>query len=275
MTQTVQVCPTSTFPTFDSIYNQIKGLNIAINPKFPDMPHLPTMPSLPSMPSPMFPNMTMPDVEKPNLTFSIVLNQIFKWFEAIIGKLTSFLGTTFTFPDIPHLNIKLPDLLNPNFDLSALVPNLPEFNFSLPSLPNPMLPNMHMPEFEGVAKIQALIANYCTTLVTSLTGILDSVISKLNAKPFQLGLSMPTLPTIPTDFSGLMALVPTLNLTMPDPIFGDFRNPSLEQLELSKNYYLALVSKIGKTIDDFVASIAGYIGGWTPPVACVNIPVTA
>jgi len=138
-----------------------------------------------------------------------------------------------------------------------------------------MLPNMHMPEFEGVAKVQALIANYCTTLLTSLTGILDSVIGKLNAKPFQLGLSMPTLPTIPTDFEGLMLTVPSLNISLPDPIFGDFRNPSMEMLELSKNYYIALVSKIGKIIDDFVQTFAGVIGGWTAPCACVSVPVVA
>jgi hypothetical protein len=46
-------------------------------------------------------------------------------------------------------------------------------------------------------------------------------------------------------------------------------------LEKAKNYYLHMISLVGKKIDDFVASIAGYIGGWTPPVICVTVPTYA
>lgn len=267
MTQTVHVCPSMTFPTFDSIFDQIKGLKLSFDPSWP---------SLPTMPSPMFPNMVAPDIQKPNLSFSIMMNQLLKWFEAIIGKLTSFLGSTFTFPDIPHINLKLPDLFTmggPDFDWKGLLAKIPDL--SLPSLPNPMLPNMHMPEFEGLAKLQALILDYCSTLMTSLVGIVDSVIGKLNAAPFRLGLSMPTLPDplLPLNFDALMLNMPSLP-TLPSPLFGDFSNPAMEMLERAKNYYMHMITLVGKKIDDFVASIASYIGGWTPPFACVDVPVS-
>ena len=264
----VQVCPSSTFPSFDSIFGQIKDLNLSFDPSWP---------SLPTMPSPMYPNLSMPELQKPNLAFSITVNQILNWFQQIIGKLTSFLGSTFTFPDIPYLNIKLPELLtssaSPSFDWSGMFAKIP--SLSLPSLPDPMLPNMHMPEFENLAKFQALILDYCSTLMTSLVGIVDSVIGKLNAKPFQLGLSMPTLPSplLPTDFNSLMLNMPSLP-SLPSPLFGDIRSPSIEALEMSKNYYMHMISLVGKQIDDFVSSIASYIGGWTPPRVCVNCPVT-
>lgn len=267
MTQTVQVCPSSTFPSFDDIYGKLSGLKLKFDP---------SMPSLPTMPSPMFPNMTAPELQKTNFSFSIMMNQILKWFEAIIGKLTSFLGSTFTFPDIPHINIKLPELLsgNSSFDWKSMYAKIP--NLSLPSLPNPMLPNMHMPEFENLAKFQALILDYTSTLMTSLVGIVDSVIGKLNAAPFRLGLSMPTLPSplLPTDFNSLMLNMPSLP-SLPDPLFGNVHSPNVEMLERAKNYYLHMVSLVGKKIDDFVASIASYIGGWTAPVACVNCPVVS
>ncbi len=320
------VCAGSTFPTFDSIYNQIKGLNLAFDPKFPGIPSLPSMPSLPNMPSPMFPNMTMPDFEKSNLSFSLVVNQMMKWFEAIFAKLAGFMGiANFAFPEIPNLGLKLPDIVNPSFDLSAYIANLkltmPTLNFSIPMLPDPLLPNMNAPEFEFTAKIQALISNYCTALMTSLTSLVQSVTDKLNAKPFQLGLTMPTLPTIPTSFDDMMAPifaslsvpdlsgmldkykipdismpnfsmpdVPSLsslfssiklpgfdmmNLSIPDPLLGNMRNPQLEIMELSKNYYMALVSVVGKKIDDFVQTFAGIIGGFTPPQVCVTVPTYA
>lgn len=224
----------------------------------------------------MYPNLTMPEIQKPNLAFSITMNQILNWFNEIIGKLTSFLGTTFTFPDIPNINIKLPDLLSgtSNFDWDSLYAKIP--SLSLPSLPSPMLPNMNMPEFENLAKYQAVVLDYCSTLMTSLVGILNSVVGKLNAKPFELGLSMPTLPSplLPTDFNSLMLNMPSLP-SIPDPLFGDVRNPSMESLEKAKNYYMHMISLVGKQIDDFVSSIGSYIGGWTPPRVCVNCPVTA
>lgn len=262
-----QVCPSLTFPSFDDIYGKLSGLKLKFDP---------SMPSLPTMPSPMFPNMTMPELQLPNLSFSIMVNQILSWFEAVIGKLTSFLGSTFTFPDIPHINLKLPDLLSGtgSFDWDALYAKIP--SLSLPSLPDPMLPNMHMPEFENLAKYQALILDYMSTLMTSLVGIVDSVIGKLNAAPFRLGLSMPELPDplLPLNFDSLMFNMPSLP-SIPDPLFGDIHSPSLEMLERAKNYYLHMISLVGKKIDDFVASIAGWIGGWTPPCACVNVPTYA
>lgn len=314
-----QICPTSTFPTFDSIYNQIKDLKIPFDPKFPNMPRLPTLPSLPTMPSPMFPNMTMPDYEKPNLSMSIVMNQIFKWFEAIFAKLSSFMGIAdFAFPEIPHLGLKLPDLVNPNFNLSEYIANLkltmPTLNFSIPSLPDPLLPSMNAPEFEYSAKIQALISNYCTALITSLTSLVDSVLGKLNALHIPGIPSLPSLPELPTDFAALMApifaslqvpdldgmlakykvpslpnmpQVPSLSslfaniklpgfemmdISIPDPLLGNLKNPQLEIMELSKNYYMAMVSMVGKKIDDFVQTLTGWIGAFTPPLVCVTIP---
>jgi hypothetical protein len=262
-----QVCPSMTFPSFDDIFGKLSGLKLKFDP---------SMPSLPTMPSPMFPNLEMPELQLPNLSFSIMTNQILNWFQMIIGKLTSFLGSTFTFPDIPHINIKLPDLLsgNSSFDWDALYAKIP--SLSLPSLPDPLLPNMHMPEFENLAKYQALILDYMSTLMTSLVGIVDSVIGKLNAKPFQLGLSMPSLPDplLPLNFESLMFNMPSLP-SLPDPLFGNINSPDIELLERAKNYYLHMISLVGKTIDDFVASIAGYIGGWTPPVMCVTVPTYA
>lgn len=260
-----RVCPTMTFPSFDSIYDQIKGLKLSFDP---------SMPSLPTMPQPMFPNMHMPELQAPNLSFSIMCNQVLKWFEAIIGKLTSFLGSTFTFPDIPHINLKLPDLFSGNLNWDGLLGKIPDLK--LPSLPDPMLPNMSMPEFERLAKLQALILDYMSTLMTSLVGIVESVVAKLNLKPFELGLSMPSLPSplLPISFESLMLNMPSLP-TLPSPLFGNISAPTVEMLEKAKNYFLHMVSFVGKKIDDFVASIASYIGGWTPPFVCVDVPVTA
>lgn len=260
-----QVCPSMTFPSFDSLFDQLKGLKLSFDPSWP---------SLPTMPSPMFPNLNMPDWQTTNLAFNISANQMLKWFEAIIGKLSSFLGTVFTFPDIPHINLKLPDLFNfdGTTDWDALFAKIP--SLSLPSLPDPLLPDMHMPEFENLIKFQALILDYMSSLMTSLVGLLDSVIGKLNLKPFELGLSMPTLPDplLPLNFESLMFNMPSLP-TLPDPLFGDFHNPAMEMLERAKNYFLHMVGLVGKTIDDFVASIAGWIGGWTPPLICFGVPV--
>jgi hypothetical protein len=44
-------------------------------------------------------------------------------------------------------------------------------------------------------------------------------------------------------------------------------------MELSKNYYMALVSVVGKKIDDFVQTMTSWIGAFTPPLVCVNVPV--
>lgn len=261
------VCPSLTFPSFDDIYAKLSSLKLKFDP---------SMPSLPTMPSPMFPNMTMPELQLPNLSFSIMVNQILNWFQMIFGKLTSFLGSVFTFPDIPYLNLKLPDLLSGtgNFDWDAIYAKIPSLH--LPSLPDPMLPNMHMPEFENLAKYQALILDYMSTLMTSLVGIIQSVIDKLNLKPFQLGLSMPSLPDplLPIDFNSLMLNMPSLP-SLPSPLFGNISSPSLEMLERAKNYFLHMISLVGKKIDDFVSSIASYIGGWTPPVICVTVPTYA
>lgn len=262
-----QVCPPVAFPSFEDIFGQLRGLNLSFDPSWP---------SLPTMPSPMFPNIKMPEWQTTNLAFNISANQMLKWFEMIIGKLSSFLGSVFTFPDIPHINLKLPDLFNlggPDFDWEALFAKIPKL--SLPSLPDPLLPNMHMPEFENLIKWQALIMDYMTSLMNSLIGLLDAVIGKLNKKPFQLGLSMPTLPDplFPFDFESLMLNMPSLP-SLPDPLFGDFHNPAMELLERAKNYFLHLISLIGKKIDDFVTSIASWIGGWTPPLICFGVPIT-
>ena len=313
-----QVCATSTFPTFDSIYNQIKDLKIPFDPKFPNMPHLPTLPSLPTMPSPMFPNMTMPDYEKPNLSMSLVMNQIFKWFEAIFAKLSGFMGIAdFAFPEIPYLGLKLPDIVNPNFNLSEYIANLkltmPSFNLSIPSLPDPLLPSMNAPEFEYSAKIQALISNYCTALMTSLTSLISSVLDKLNSLHIPGVPSLPSIPELPTDFAALMAPIfaslqvpdlegmlakyhmpdgnmPSLSslfssiklpgfemmeISIPDPLLGNIKNPQLEIMELSKNYYMAMVSMVGKKLDDFVQTLTSWIGAFTPPLVCVAVPTIA
>jgi hypothetical protein len=261
-----QVCPDVAFPSFDSIFNQLKGLKLSFDPNWP---------SLPTMPSPMFPNIKMPEWQTTNLAFNISVNQMLKWFEMIIGKLSSFLGSVFTFPDIPHINLKLPDLFNfsGETDWAAMFAKIP--SLSLPSLPDPLLPNMRMPEFEGLIKFQALILDYMSSLMNSLIGLVDSVIGKLNAKPFQLGLSMPTLPDplFPFNFESLMFSMPSLP-SLPDPLFGNFNNSEMSLLERGKNYFLHLLSLIGKKIDDFVTSIASWIGGWTPPLICFGVPIT-
>lgn len=263
-----QVCPPMTFPSFDSLFDQLKGLNLSFDPSWP---------SLPTMPSPLLPDIKFPEWQKVNLAFNISANQLLKWFEAIIGKLSSFLGSVFTFPDIPHINLKLPDLFNfgsgSDFDWDALFAKIPKL--SLPTLPDPILKDINWPTFENLAKYQALILNYMSSLMDSLIGLLNSVIGKLNAKPFQLGLSMPTLPDplLPFDFESLLNFnMPSLP-TLPDPLFGNFKNSAMEMFEKAKNYFLHLVSLIGKTIDDFVASIASWIGGWTPPLICFGVPI--
>lgn len=310
------VCAASSFPTYNDIFSQFKDLKVPFDPKIPGMPAMPTLPKLPSMPSPMFPTMTLPEYEKSNLASSLVLNQILNWFKELIAKLKTFVPSMPSVPNVPHLDLTLDQITEPSFDLAAFIANLkvsmPEINFSVPMLPDPVLKGMDFPEFEYVAKVQSTITNYCTTLIDYIINALGQVVNKLNIKPFQLGLSLPSFPSLPTSFDELMSpmysaidvpdyekfiakykdpnfsgKIPSLsalftdnipaafslgNLSVPDPILGNMRSVEFEVVELSKNYYMAMVSAIGKTIDFFTNSFASIIG-FGGKLVCVSVPV--
>lgn len=317
MTQTVPVCAASSFPSYDDIFSQIKNLNIPFDPKIPGLPAMPTLPKLPSMPSPMFPTLTLPEYEKSNLASSMVLNQMLNWFKEFIAKLKSFVPAIPSIPTVPHLDLTLDEITDPSFDLAAFITNLklsmPEVNFSVPMMPDPLLKGTDFPEFEYVAKIQSTLTNYCTTLLDFIVGAVNQVIGKLNIKPFELGLSMPSLPDIPRSFEELMAPVfagidvpdyesfiakykdpefsgklPSLSklfsdsfpsvfalgdFSVPDPILGNMKSIEFEVIELSKNYYMAMVGAVGKVIDLFTNSFASIIG-FGGKLVCVNCPVS-
>lgn len=310
---TTQVCSPSGLPSYNDIYNQLSGLNIPFDPKVPNVSLPSSWPSLPSMPSPMFPNITMPDFELPALSSEMLVNQFLNWIKAVIEPLVSFLGISgFTFPTIPELNLSLPDLINPNFNMASLIDSMKDMlpNISVPMLPDPLFPNMNMPEVENLAKVQALIMDYCSTLIETCTSLISSTVGKLNAKPFSFGISMPTIPTLPTDFDSLMAPMygslgvpdlesmmakyrmpelevpdvstlfsglkfpgfPTMNLAVPDNLLGDMHCPQMEITEMAKNYYMAMCNYCGTVIKKFTEDISGFVS-FSLPAICVPVPV--
>lgn len=189
------------FPTMDSIYAMIKDINIPFDPRIPSLPSF----SIPSMPSPMYSKICMPDFQKSILATEMATAQFMNWIKAAFDPIISFLGISFTFPSIPYLNIGLPDLLNPSFDISKLIPSLPDFK--VPTLPDPLMPGLTIPEVDRVAQVQALIQMYSSNLLASLTSLISAVVDKLGKKPFSFNIAMPVIPTLPTDFDSLMAPV--------------------------------------------------------------------
>jgi hypothetical protein len=61
-------------------------------------------------------------------------------------------------------------------------------------------------------------------------------------------------------------------LSVPDPILGNMRSIEFEVVELSKNYYMAMVSALGKIVDLFTNSFASIIG-FGGKLVCVSVPV--
>jgi hypothetical protein len=292
----------SAFPTYDSVYNLIKDIDIPFSPKLPNIPLF----GIPSIPVPIYANLCIPDFEKSLLATEMLGFQFMNWILAAFNPIISFLGIAFEFPKVPYLNISLLDLVNPNFDLAALIPTLP--NFSAPMLPNPVLPHMVVPQVELLAKAQALIQNYMGTLIQSITGLIQLVVNKLGKNPFNFVIAMPIIPALPTDFNSLMSYVYTLigvpnleslisklkipdvnfsienimssisipafldlNLSVRDPIFGKFNNPQMKIMQMSKNLHMAMGNAALSIIKKFCDAVSRFIS-FSFPTMCIPVP---
>lgn len=297
---TTTVCVPVELPSYDSIYNLIKDINIPFDPKLPGLPKF----ALPSVPTPMFPSLSMPDFQKTVLATELLVAQFFNWIKAAFDPIISFLGIAFEFPKIPVLNLSLPDLVMPNFDITALLAHLP--NFSVPMLPDPIFSGMKIPEIEALAKVQALIQAYMGTLLTALTSLISAVVDKLGKKPFRFNIAMPQIPTLPTSFDDLMLPIyallgvadlhsllaklknpnfslaalmsgislpgfPNLNLLVPDPMFGKFANPHLSIMQMSKNLYAAMANAALTIVKQFCDAVKRFIS-FSFPKICIPVP---
>lgn len=309
------ICMSDELPTYESIQLMLKDINVPFDPRIPNLPSF----SLPSVPTPMYANLSIPEFQKASLITEMMTAQFMNWIKAAFDPIIGFLGIAFEFPKIPYLNISLPDLLNPDFNIASLIPRLPEFALptfdmsslipSVPTLPDPLLPNMKIPELELVAKVQALIQAYSGTLLTSLTALISQVVDKLGRRPFNFGIDMPAIPTMPTDFGSLMAPVlalygvptvealltkiktpglallsieammsgmsipgfPDLNLAVPSPLFGSFNNPQLAIMQMSRNLYASMSNAALAIVKRFCDAIKNFID-FSFPKICIPVP---
>jgi hypothetical protein len=163
-------------------------------------PPIPTIPFvLPGLPSPIFPSLSIPNLE---LTVAAIELQAFQiqttmtamvmpLFTVVGGSLSSFL------PTIPGLgSLTLIDLMAGGESALAAVKLAIQNGISLPGIPTPFYSTLISPEIQAVQTLQMITSNYMALIATSIAGLINSVISSLeSATP---GLTIPGLPTIPT-----------------------------------------------------------------------------
>lgn len=290
-----------TFPTFDDFYSKLKDLKFEFDP---------SALSLPTMPSPLFPTINSPDLYIANLATQLSISTFLNFIKAALQPMMNFLGMVLEFPVVPILNLTLDDLLN-GFDMQALIQRLQDVlpNLTIPLLPDPLLLTISIPEYEIVEKIHALINAYCGNLITFAMGIINAVKDKLAVKPFKFIVDFPGIPEIPTSFEDLLALVypllgvenlqeliekyknklnnlpslssllmeleipglPDLNFIIPDPLFVDLSILEIEIIEISKNFYMSIMSACTMIIKRFCDKITNFIS-FTFPTICIPIP---
>lgn len=294
-----QICVPTVFPEFTAIFLAIRELMITI-PNF-DI-------SLPTVPSPFMRDIEWPTLKALNIsielaTFSI-LNFLYLLASPILGFLSGF-GIDIPWPKVPILDIELPALLA--IDMAALVllvkgrfPDLTKFYAMIPTLPTILFSGIAIPSLQIIEAIQALIRWFIITTTTWIISLFNTVLGIVNAKPFSLGISLPSFPTLPTSWDALIALLgipnldlnfkiptvdinkmfagisipsfPGFNLSMPDfsILFPDLRSPSISFYQLTKVVFLALVTvvlSLFKAVADLLSSVIGF----SFPQICVPV----
>jgi len=289
-----QVCINIAFPDFTAVHTAVKQLmddaRKELPPKFPSL-------ALPTLPSPIMPTINWPTLQAINISIETVSTGLMKFIMAFLQPIIDFVagfGFSFAWPKIPVLDIDLPELLSSSFN--SLVATVKEkfadikaFLASVPGIPVPLFQNISIPELEIVEAIQALVRSYYTSLMTFATSVLNAVKSVLGGNPFNFGLSLPTFPTLPTTFEGLLELIgipdiqaalaagadhikqlfaslsipsfPGFELSLPDwdQMFPDFVSGTIQLWQLAKTTFLAMVMSICKMFKDLADILQQFI----------------
>lgn len=291
------VCSPSPLPTFSEI--KIAFANIDFSASLPSMPTIPT---------PLFPSINSPDMSASTVTTEMMTNQFLVWIKSVLDPLMAFVGAI-PLPTIPELgDASLDDILNaPSAQVNVWVNGI---KAQLSAIQPPTLPDFsglgqQSYDMEAVSKFQALIREYCAALVLKVKELMQSVKNLLSAPPFNFGVTVPTIPDIPTTFDGLMAPVfnvagvpsfpelvaqyqlPTVTLppipelfvpfpgfesvsvAFPSPWYSSITSPVLEVIEASKAYFMSILMAAGKKIADFMSAISAFVS-WSPPTFCVD-----
>lgn len=291
-----QICVPTVFPEFTAIYLAVRELTARL-PNF-------SIP-MPTVPTPFFSDMHWPTLQAINFSIELVTFSILNFLYQLCSPILAFLkafGADIPWPKVPVLDIDLPTLLA--LDMAALVlivkgkfPDLSKFYALVPLLPSVLFSGITFPALQIIEAIQALIKSFIVTMTLFVVTIFNLVKSIVNAKPFNLGLSLPNFPTLPTDWASLIALVglPDIDFSLPNidigqlfsglsipgfpgfdlsfdfpGLFPDLNAPSITFYQMMKLVFLALVlvvTKLFKTVADALSSIIGF----SFPQICVPV----
>jgi hypothetical protein len=282
-----QICVDTVFPEFTAIYLAIRQLLI----KAPDL-YIP----MPTVPNPFMSDINWPTIKAINISIELmtfsVLNFLYQLISPALAFVKSF-GFNLPWPKVPILDIELPDLLS--FDMAAIIaivrakfPDLSKFYALIPLMPGVMFPTMSIPSLNIIEAIQMLIKNFIVTTAGWIIALFNIIKGIVNKKPFNLGLSLPEFPTLPTDWASLLALVgldpaslealfkkagvkidaffakikiPGFSLPDFSVLFPDLGSPEVSFFQIMKVIFLAVVLillKVFKTVCDALKSIIGF-----------------
>lgn len=195
----VSLCTGSPLPTFNSLYTGFVG-----NLTFPPMAF--TFPVMPTLPSPMFPSISVPNLEAVKTVVELQSMQMLNTLMAMIQPMVTFLGGSLSalLPKIPGLNLNLIDLLSVNpqalFDaVKASIAALPP-TYNCPFAPLPLYTALSIPDMS----IVQIAANYVKSYSMLLVGFIEGLVSQVTSA-LHIG-AMPTLPTMPT-FNSIKSLI--------------------------------------------------------------------
>ena len=234
------LCADTPIPSFESIWNKIKGeITFPPNINF-DF----TIPPLPSLPNPIFPDISHFALELSNIAQELQSFQFLQTLYQFIKPLADVIGGAIEalIPDIPLLNLNLIDLLA--LDPTKLYENLrkailqiqfpdidftiPDFTFptfSLPTIPIPEFPTLPIPMFgtlsipsiELVNTVKLILKDYMNTLMNIIPNLVNQVVGILALVGIPT-LQVPQLPTLDEIKAQIAALVqwPDFNITLPE-----------------------------------------------------------
>lgn len=195
----VSLCTNSPLPTFKSLYDSFE-----VNLTFP--PQGFTFPALPTLPSPMFPSISVPNLEAIKTVAELQSQQIMGTAMAMIQPMIDLLGLDLgaILPKIPYIDVSLTDLLAGDPSVlfqkikDRLLTGLP--NPAWPFIPTPFYFELSMPDI-SVAQIAGnLVKDYMKVITGFIEGLVGQVTSFLEIA------GMPALPTFPSfeDIEGLI-----------------------------------------------------------------------
>lgn len=231
------ICCDTPLPTLESLLPKVSA-----NLTFPPTGF--SLPSLPGLRSPLFPSLSMINLELIKVVQALQDFQIMGTIKLIMQPLLSVLGGAIDviFPKVPGTDISFSDLLAG--DPSVLFPKIKialDINGPsiFPFLPNPIFGSLSIPDIEISEVMGFVIKGYLNSLISIITGTINSVIGILNI-PGLPGLPpIPTLPSLPTILASISASFPSLpNLqsiisSIPIPtIFSNLSIPEFPSLAL-------------------------------------------